>query len=186
MHPSLTFQEIVSNTCYFRTSYRNLKKHLSVMSVWFIIYYQQMMKNPKTTSTSGPVISLEVTEKPDSIAIVWMSISTEQDSIVGYKVYLNGRMCGSEVPEHSLVIEKYANEIILISFLDLTWPVFVVCRWPQMLRVTAVRWWLRSVSWTSLMWCKWALYHQVRILCILTASFSFVYEAPDRNLIVYL
>ncbi len=55
------------------------------------------MKNPKTTSTAGPLISLETTQRPDMLAVVWMAISTQQFPIAGYRVYLNGQMCGNQV-----------------------------------------------------------------------------------------
>lgn len=55
------------------------------------------MKCVQTTSSGGPVLSLEVTDKPDAMAIVWMSISTPHNPIDGYRVYLNGQMCGNQV-----------------------------------------------------------------------------------------
>ena len=55
------------------------------------------MKAPKTTGTGGPLISLETTPQPDMLAVVWMAISTPQAPIVGYRVYLNGQMCGNQV-----------------------------------------------------------------------------------------
>ncbi|ELT90741.1 hypothetical protein CAPTEDRAFT_219540 [Capitella teleta] len=56
-----------------------------------------MMKCVQTTSSGGPVISLERAAKPDTLSIVWMSISTEHNPIEGYKVYMNGQMCGNQV-----------------------------------------------------------------------------------------
>ena len=56
-----------------------------------------MMNCARTTNTGGPVISLETTQKPDTMAIVWMSISTPQSLIEGYRVYLNGQLCGNQV-----------------------------------------------------------------------------------------
>ena len=55
------------------------------------------MKCPKTTATGGPVISLETTENPDAMAIVWMSISSSHSPVESYRVYLNGQMCGNPV-----------------------------------------------------------------------------------------
>ncbi len=55
------------------------------------------MKNPKSTATGGPLVSLETTERPDVLAVVWMAISTSTVPISGYRVYLNGQMCGNEV-----------------------------------------------------------------------------------------
>ena len=55
------------------------------------------MKNPKTTGTGGPLISLETTDRPDMLAVVWMAISTSEAPIAGYRVYLNGQMCGNQV-----------------------------------------------------------------------------------------
>ena len=55
------------------------------------------MKSPKSTNTGGPIISLEITEARDSLAIVWMSISSPDSPIAGYRVYLNSTMCGSQV-----------------------------------------------------------------------------------------
>ena len=55
------------------------------------------MKNPKTTGTGGPLISLETTDRPDMLAVVWMAISTPEAPIAGYRVYLNGQMCGNQV-----------------------------------------------------------------------------------------
>ncbi len=57
----------------------------------------QMMRCAQTTNTGGPVISLETTDKPDTMAIVWMSIATPHNPIQGYRVYLNGQMCGNQV-----------------------------------------------------------------------------------------
>ena len=55
------------------------------------------MKCPKTNSTGGPIISFETTEKPDAMAIVWMSIHSDHSPIDSYRVYLNGQMCGNPV-----------------------------------------------------------------------------------------
>ena len=55
------------------------------------------MKCPRTNSTGGPVISLETTDKTDDMAIVWMSITSPDSPIAGYRVYLNGTMCGNQV-----------------------------------------------------------------------------------------
>ena len=55
------------------------------------------MKNPKTTGTAGPLISLETTDRPDMLAVVWMAISTPEVPIAGYRFYLNGQMCGNQV-----------------------------------------------------------------------------------------
>ena len=55
------------------------------------------MKCPMTTEAGGPVISLEVTEMPDTMAIVWMSISTDFAPISGYRLYLNSQQCGDKV-----------------------------------------------------------------------------------------
>lgn len=55
------------------------------------------MKCPKTVNTGGPIISLETTDKEDMLAIVWMAISNQDCMIAGYRIYLNGTMCGSQV-----------------------------------------------------------------------------------------
>ena len=55
------------------------------------------MKCAKTTSTGGPILSLETTDQPDAMAIMWMSISTPESPIESYDVYLNGQMCGNPV-----------------------------------------------------------------------------------------
>ena len=71
------------------------------MSNLFIIdntsFCLQVMKCPKTNSTGGPVISLETTDKTDDMAIVWMSITSPDSPIAGYRIYLNGTMCGNQV-----------------------------------------------------------------------------------------
>ena len=64
----------------------------------------QVMRCAKSTSTGGPVISLEVTSKPDAMAIVWRSISTQDEIFTGYKLYLNGQLCGDQVWEYIKVI----------------------------------------------------------------------------------
>ncbi|CAH1782616.1 unnamed protein product [Owenia fusiformis] len=56
-----------------------------------------MLKCPETTETGGPVISLEVPDNEDTMAIVWKSISTSQNPILGYRLYLNGQQCGDTV-----------------------------------------------------------------------------------------
>ena len=68
------------------------------------------MKGALTVATGGPLISLETTpNKPDSMAIVWMSISSDHSPVEGYRVYLNGQMCGS------LVILFLQNSEICLS-----------------------------------------------------------------------
>jgi len=62
-----------------------------------------MMKCPKQTKDGGPVISLERTDnKPDALAVVWMSIDTKEYPISGYLVFLNDQQCGSRVSLHIL------------------------------------------------------------------------------------
>ncbi|XP_041347758.1 uncharacterized protein LOC121367568 [Gigantopelta aegis] len=56
-----------------------------------------MMKCPVLNPDGGPVISLEVSEKPDSLSIVWMSIDTEERPVDGYIVYLNDQQCGPKL-----------------------------------------------------------------------------------------
>ena len=56
-----------------------------------------MMKIPRTTNTGGPLVSLEVAKNEDSLAIVWMNISSQETPVEGYCVYLNGQMCGDQV-----------------------------------------------------------------------------------------
>ena len=62
-----------------------------------LVFISQIMNCAKTTDTAGPLISLETTAKPDMLAIVWISISSDTNPITGYKVYLNGEMCGNDV-----------------------------------------------------------------------------------------
>ena len=62
-----------------------------------ICFPSQAMKSPKTTPTGGPLVSMETTPKEDMLAIVWMAISTPEVPMSGYRVYLNGQMCGSQV-----------------------------------------------------------------------------------------
>jgi len=57
----------------------------------------QRLKCPLVTADSGAVISLERTEKPDALAIVWMSIDSPQFPISGYLVFLNDKQCGARV-----------------------------------------------------------------------------------------
>ena len=59
--------------------------------------YLQKMKCPKVTPDGVPVISLERTDKPDALAIVWMSIDSDQYPISGYLVFLNDKQCGARV-----------------------------------------------------------------------------------------
>ncbi|CAD5112727.1 DgyrCDS1945 [Dimorphilus gyrociliatus] len=56
-----------------------------------------ILKCPKVVETGGPLISLEVAEKKDSIAVVWKSISTEDSPIEYYSLYLNGQKCGDDI-----------------------------------------------------------------------------------------
>ena len=71
----------------------------------------QVMKCPKNTGTGGPLISLERTSKQDVLTIVWMAISTPDSPIQGYRVYMNGQMCGSQVCCSSLafIIQHYLS-----------------------------------------------------------------------------
>lgn len=55
------------------------------------------MKIPKTHVSGGPLLSLETTDKPDTLAIVWMSIDSPDCPVDGYRVYLNDQMCGNQV-----------------------------------------------------------------------------------------
>lgn len=55
------------------------------------------MKCPIVTSDNGPIISLERTEEKDSIAIVWMAMSTPELPVVGYLLFLNDQQCGQRV-----------------------------------------------------------------------------------------
>ncbi|XP_052779768.1 uncharacterized protein LOC128217013 isoform X4 [Mya arenaria] len=55
------------------------------------------LKCPLVTPDGGPVISLERTEKHDALAIVWMSIDSDQFPISGYLVFLNDKQCGARL-----------------------------------------------------------------------------------------
>lgn len=56
-----------------------------------------VLKCPKIVETGGPLISLEVAEKNDSIAVVWKPISTDENPIENYLLYLNGQKCGENI-----------------------------------------------------------------------------------------
>ncbi|XP_064633270.1 uncharacterized protein LOC135491376 [Lineus longissimus] len=56
-----------------------------------------MMHCDKTIQAGGPLVSLEVTEDERSMALVWMSISSDDFPVAGYKLFLNGKQCGSMV-----------------------------------------------------------------------------------------
>ena len=57
----------------------------------------QMMRVPLASEGGGPLISLENTDEERSMAIVWMSVSTPDYVVAGYKLYLNGKQCGNMV-----------------------------------------------------------------------------------------
>ncbi|XP_033744669.1 uncharacterized protein LOC117330483 isoform X1 [Pecten maximus] len=56
-----------------------------------------VMKCPKRTPDGGPVISLERTERPDALAVVWMAIDTPDYPISGYLIFLDEVQCGSRL-----------------------------------------------------------------------------------------
>jgi len=55
------------------------------------------MTSAPTTSEGAPVISLERTVQPDSIAIVWKPVQAAKPPIVGYDLYVNNAKVGSPV-----------------------------------------------------------------------------------------
>ncbi|GFR62052.1 hypothetical protein ElyMa_001861900 [Elysia marginata] len=55
------------------------------------------LKCPIENETGGPVISLVQTDKPDSLAIVWMAIDKPELAIDGYLIYLNDQQCGPKL-----------------------------------------------------------------------------------------
>ncbi|GFN84346.1 fibronectin, partial [Plakobranchus ocellatus] len=55
------------------------------------------LKCPIENEAGGPVISLVKTEKPDSLAIVWMAIDKPGLAIDGYLIYLNDQQCGPKL-----------------------------------------------------------------------------------------
>ena len=59
--------------------------------------FTQNLKCPLENGGGGPVISLVKTDKPDSLAIVWMSVDTPQQPIDGYLIYLNDQQCGPKL-----------------------------------------------------------------------------------------
>ena len=61
------------------------------------------MTSAPTTSEGAPVISLERTVQPDSIAIVWKPVKGASPPIIGYDLYVNGAKFGSPVREHYFV-----------------------------------------------------------------------------------
>ena len=62
-----------------------------------VSFFLQRMKCPLVTASGGPVISLERSDRNDTLAIVWMSIDTPQNPISGYLVFLNDQQCGKRV-----------------------------------------------------------------------------------------
>ena len=55
------------------------------------------MTSNKMAESKGPLISLETTAKPDTMSIVWMSLNSAANPVEGYRIYLNGTMCGNMV-----------------------------------------------------------------------------------------
>ena len=82
-----------------------------------------MMCDKVVSPNGGPLISLETTSKPDSMSIVWQSLNTNDNPIDGYRVYLNGHMCGSMVRtcvglsllSHLLDTSSAVDEILLCT-----------------------------------------------------------------------
>jgi hypothetical protein len=65
-----------------------------------------MMKSPLMSIDGGPIISLERTEKEDSLSVVWMSIDSRSYPISGYLIFLNDQQCGSRVSNIYFTIFK--------------------------------------------------------------------------------
>ncbi len=57
----------------------------------------QYLKCPTENGHGGPVISLVKSDKPDSLAIVWMSVDKRDLPIDGYLIFLNDQQCGPKV-----------------------------------------------------------------------------------------
>jgi len=57
------------------------------------------MTSAPTTSEGAPVISLERTVLPDSIAVVWKSVPGTRSPIIGYDLYVNDAKVASKVRE---------------------------------------------------------------------------------------
>jgi len=57
----------------------------------------QNLECPTENANGGPIISLVKTDKPDSLAIVWMSVDKPDVPIDGYLIFLNDQQCGPKV-----------------------------------------------------------------------------------------
>lgn len=55
--------------------------------------FPQIIKVPRKVEGGGPLISLEVADEEDTLSVVWMSINTRENPIVGYFLALNGKQC---------------------------------------------------------------------------------------------
>ena len=60
------------------------------------------MTTASTTSDGAPVISLERTVQPDSMAIVWKPLQRENSAVVGYELYVNNAIVDSPVCDTAL------------------------------------------------------------------------------------
>lgn len=61
------------------------------------VFNNQVEHISNIAPSGGPLISLETTEKADSLSIVWMAIGDDQLNVDGYFVYVNGQLCGNKV-----------------------------------------------------------------------------------------
>ena len=52
---------------------------------------------PRTTNTTAPLISLEVSTAQDSLTLVWTNVSSDECPVEGYVLYLDGQMVGEMV-----------------------------------------------------------------------------------------
>ncbi|ESO91438.1 hypothetical protein LOTGIDRAFT_153880 [Lottia gigantea] len=81
------------------------------------------LRCPIKTNEGGPVISLEIPDKKDSISIVWMAIDSPDCQIEGYSVYINDQQCGPKlVPDPN---SNRCKVIIGSCSYDIPYKIFV-------------------------------------------------------------
>lgn len=145
-----------------------------------------MMKCVQTTNSGGPIISLETAAKPDTLSIVWMSISTQHNPIEGYRVYLNGQMCGNQVSLGAALC-YWKSESQCITHIYLTHR-DLVSRWCQIPTVTDAKLWLKAARQILSTEFVWLLFQLVRILlksqwnlsCCLICCFESEYLISEK------
>jgi len=74
------------------------------ITVSVIIFFKfQTMTSAPMTSEGAPVISLERTVHPDSMAIVWKPVLGASPPVTGYDLYVNDAKVGAQVRENNFL-----------------------------------------------------------------------------------